>query len=283
MVPRNDLLRQTVVLVSAITAIAGAFVGSGAAGGTPIDEAAGGALAADATAIAPGGPAFAVWSLIYVGLITYAIWQSLPEQKTSERHRRLGYPVAASLLLNAAWILSVQFDLLVLSVPIIVVLLAVLAHAFFVTLAFRPRSLTDALVSDATIGLYLGWVCVATAANIGAFLVAVGFRGAGLGEAPWGVLVMAITGCVGVLLAIRGRGRISPALALCWGLAWVAVARSWGPLHSTPTALAALAAILAIALATGIQRSRDRTRRTSGGRRGTGSPAAPLSAGVQTR
>ena len=33
-------------------------------------------------------------------------------------------------------------------------------------LALPPRNMLDALVTDGTIGLYLGWVIVATAANI---------------------------------------------------------------------------------------------------------------------
>ena len=269
---QNDLLRQTAVLVSALLAIAGAFVGSGAAGGTPIARAAGGALSSDATAVAPGGPAFSIWTVIYVGLIAYAIWQSLPEQKTDERHRRLGWPVSASLLLNAAWILSVQFDALPLSVPIIVLLLVVLIRAFFYTIALRPKNVVDAIITDATIGLYLGWVCIATAANITAYLVASGFRGAGLGEAPWGVIVIAAAGLVGILLAIRGRGRFSPSLALSWGLVWVAVARLWGELRNVPTAIAAVAAIIAILAVTIIMRSR--AARPS--RRGPRPRVAPL-------
>ena len=103
---RNDLARQLTVAVSAVLAVIGSFIGSGAAGGQPVQDAAGGALAADATLIAPGTGAFSIWSLIYFGLLAYAVWQFLPAQRTAERHRRLGYPVAASLLLNAAWILE---------------------------------------------------------------------------------------------------------------------------------------------------------------------------------
>jgi hypothetical protein len=91
MASSRDTVRQLVVLLSALLAVAGAFVGSGAAGGTPIQDAAGGALSADATPIAPAGPAFSIWSVIYVGLLGYAIWQLLPAQKTSPRQRRLGW------------------------------------------------------------------------------------------------------------------------------------------------------------------------------------------------
>jgi hypothetical protein len=250
MASSRDTVRQLVVLLSAILAVAGAFVGSGAAGGTPIQDAAGGALSADATPIAPAGPAFSIWSVIYVGLLGYAIWQLLPAQRTSPRHRRVGYPIAASLLLNAAWILSIQFDLLPLSVPVIAVLLAVLVWTFRICLTTTPNGVVDTLLTDGTVGLYLGWVCVATAANIAAFLTAVGFIGFGIDRDAWAVLVIAVAGVVGVLLAVFGRGRIAPTLSLSWGLAWLAYGRLTGDLISVPAAVTAIVAVVGVVAAT---------------------------------
>lgn len=246
----NDRLRQIIVLISALIAIVGSFIGSGAAGGTPIAEASGGALAADATPVAPDGPAFAIWSVIYAGLLAYALWQLLPAQKSAERHRRLGYPIALSLILNAAWILSVQFDLLWASVPIIVLLLLVLIQAFRLTLASRPKNLVEAIVTDGTVGLYLGWVTIATAANVAAVLAAAGFTGFGISADVWGVLVIAVAGLIGIGLALYGRGRLAPSASLCWGIAWVAVGRLTGDLESVPTAIAAIIVVAVILLVT---------------------------------
>ena len=166
--------------MSAVLAVIAAFIGSGAAGGQPVQDAAGGALAADATLVAPGAGAFSIWSLIYLGLLAYAVWQFLPAQRTAVRHRRLGYPIATSLLLNGAWILSVQFDRLGLSVPIIMALLVVLVVAFRTCLALPPRNVLDMILTDGTVGLYLGWVDLATAANIAAVLAASGWDGWGI-------------------------------------------------------------------------------------------------------
>ncbi len=254
---RRDIVRQITVAASAVIAVVGSFVGSGAAGGTPIQDAAGGALAADATLIAPDVPAFSIWSVIYLGLIAYAVWQFLPAASAAERHRRLGYWIAASLVLNAAWILSIQFDLLGLSVPIIIVLLAVLIQTFLQALAYRPIGAFDALVTDGTIGLYLGWVAIATAANVTALLVAVGFTGWGLAPELWAVVVIAVAAAAGIALAVVGRGRIAPALSLSWGLAWVAVGRLTGDLLSASTAIAAIVAVVLVLGATVILRLRS--------------------------
>ncbi|TFC94686.1 tryptophan-rich sensory protein [Cryobacterium breve] len=253
---RSDLLRQTVVMVSAILAIVGSFIGSGAAGGTSMQTASGGAFAADATPIAPDGPAFAIWSVIYLGLIAYAIWQFLPAQKTDARQRALGYPIAASLVLNAAWIMSIQIDLLWLSVPVIVLLLGVLIRTFQLTLLSRPKNLIETIVADGTVGLYLGWVSIATAANVTAVLVDAGFEGFGLSSDLWAVLVIAVAGLIGVFVAVYGRGRLAPTASLSWGLAWLAVARLTGTLLSTPAAIAAILAVAVIVIVTITVRAR---------------------------
>jgi len=242
----RDLRRMVLVVIGALVALVGSFIGSGAAGGTPIQNAAGGALAADATLIAPAVPAFAIWTPIYLGLVGYAIWQCLPAQRSDPRQRRLGYPILASLILNAAWILSIQFDQLWLSVPVIVALLAVLVWTFRLTLASRPKNFVETILVDGTMGLYLGWVCVATAANVTAVLVAAGFTGFGLDPDLWAVAVIAVAAIVGGLLAIAGHGRHAPAASLAWGLGWLAVARLGGAPLSVPAGIAAVVAVVLV-------------------------------------
>ncbi|MET0975262.1 MAG: TspO/MBR family protein [Leifsonia sp.] len=248
-----DLARQLTVAVSAVV---GSFIGSGAAGGTPIQEAAGGALAADATLIAPGSGAFGIWSVIYAGLLAYAVWQFLPSQRAAERQRAIGYWVAASLLLNAAWILSIQFDQLWVSVPVIIALLLVLIRCFILLRRHRSDGIVDAVVTDGTLGLYLGWVCVATAANITAALVAVGFDGFGVDATVWAVVVIAVAGLVGVGLALWGEGRLAPTASLCWGLGWVAIARLAAEPESPATAIAAITAVVVVLIVTIVARLR---------------------------
>ena len=255
----RDIVRQITVASSAVIAVIGAFVGSGAAGGTPIQDAAGGALSATSTPIAPDTPAFSIWSVIYAGLLAYAVLQFLPKQSGAERHRRLGYWVAASLVLNAAWILSVQFDQLWLSLPLIVALLLVLGRAFVIALRYRPLGTLDAIITDGTIGLYLGWVSIATAANATALLVAAGFTGFGISQDVWAVVVLAVAAIVGIVIAVVGRGRIAPALSLSWGLAWVAVGRLAGELISVPAGVAAIVAVLVVLGAATVARVRTAT------------------------
>jgi len=243
-----DRVRQTVVIASAVAALVGAVVGSGLVGGTPIPRVAGGALSADATLLAPAGPAFAIWSVVYGGLVLYAIWQALPSQAGRDRQRRVGYWMVASLLLNAAWILSVQAGLLALSVGVIAALLVVLIVTFVLLRAHPGGTTADAILFDGTVGLYLGWVMVATVANIAAGLTEAGFDGFGWSPHAWGLIVIAVVAVLCCALALWGGGRLAPAVAAAWGLAWIGVSRLGGALPSAPVAVAAFAAAALVLL-----------------------------------
>ncbi|NHI15640.1 TspO/MBR family protein [Microbacterium excoecariae] len=238
----GDAWRPWVVLVSSILAIAAAFVGSGVTVGTPIQDAAGGFLDSDSTLLAPGTGAFRIWSVIYTGMLAYAVWQALPAQRTDPRHRALGWWVTASLVLNAVWILVVQAGLLALSLVVIAALVAVLGRSFQILRRSAPRGLVDTIVTDGAIGLYLGWVMIATVANATAVLVAAGFAGFGLAPEVWAVAVLAVAAALGVLLAVRGQGRLAPAISLSWGIVWIAVARLTDEPASDVTGVAAIVA-----------------------------------------
>ena len=252
----KDIVRQIVVISSMVFAIVGSAFGSGAFSDESIQNASSGALSASYTPVAPAGPAFSIWSVIYLGLVAYTIWQALPAQRADERQRRVGYPVAITLVLNAAWILSAQAGLLVLSGVVIVALLVTLIWTFRALLATRPRTLVEGIVLDGTMGLYLGWVSVATIANITSILTASGFQPGTTGRDAWAVVLLLVAGAVGVLLALRDGGRLAPTAAIAWGLSWIAVGRLSGELLSTPAAIAALVAAAAVVVVTLIARTR---------------------------
>ncbi|WP_226832481.1 tryptophan-rich sensory protein [Brachybacterium sp. FME24] len=243
-VARASLRRRIAVTLSFLVAMVGTSIGVGAFGGDPIAEAAGGLLAADATHLSPAGSAFSIWSVIYVGLGAYTLWQwwDPRDERGIARH------AIASLLLNAAWILVIQAGWVWLSVLVIAALLAVLADLFRRTTARPPRGPVGRLVVDGTFGLYLGWVSVAACANIAAALAGSGFRGFGI-PAVIAVAVLAVVAVVGVALCVAGRRPIAAPLAMIWGLVWIAVGRASDQPHSPTTAVAAglVAAVIAIA------------------------------------
>lgn len=238
-----------ITLLGVAAAIVAAFVGSGALGGTPVAEAAGGALSADATPVAPAGSAFSIWSVIYLGLIAYALWQLTPTARRSTRQRALRPWALASVLLNPAWIWTVQLDQIAVSVLVIAILLAVLIRIMYILGAPRTGGAVELVVTDGTFGLYLGWVSVATLANTFAWLAAEGVDP--VTEIPLGLVGLVAAAGIGVATALLSRGRVAPALATAWGLAWVAVGRTEGRFEAAElvwTAAGASALVLSVAV-----------------------------------
>ena len=242
----SDRIRQVVVTASAVFMVVGTLFGIGVIG-TRVEESAGGSLSATATLLAPAVRAFSIWSVIYAGLIAYVVWQWLPSQAASPRARRIGWLAAASMVLNGVWLLVTQVGQLWLSVVVIVALAVVLG--LLMQRLGRPRNAgtVEKLVVDGTFGLYLGWVSVATAANITATLVASGVNPPLEVAELWAVGVLAVAAGIGVLLARVLDARLGVALAMGWGLAWIAVGRLAGE-PASPLAGAAAAVAAAVVL-----------------------------------
>ncbi|WP_394216545.1 tryptophan-rich sensory protein [Brachybacterium vulturis] len=249
----RPLVRRLAVTASFLLAMLGTAIGVGAFGGDPIDEAAGGLLAADATHLAPAGSAFTIWTVIYIGLGAYTLWQWWDRRDA----RRIAAHAIASLLLNAAWILTIQAGWVALSVVVIAVLLVVLADLFRRLTAVPPGGAVERIVVDGTFGLYLGWVSVATCANIAAALTGAGFSGFGA-PALLAVLVLAVVAVIGAGLSVAGRRPVAAPLAMIWGLAWIAVGRATDEPHAPAVAIAAVVAAAVIALAAAAQWLRPR-------------------------
>ncbi|ANR61398.1 tryptophan-rich sensory protein [Corynebacterium glutamicum] len=262
----------TVIVTAA--AIFTAFLGSGAIGGTPIAEAAGGALSADATPLAPASSAFSIWSVIYAGLAGYAIWQLFPAARRSPRQKHLRPWAIASVILNSVWIWTVQFDQVWASVLVITVLLVVLIRIMYILGEPRTGGWPDLILTEGTFGLYFGWVLVATFANLFAYFSAEGLNA--FTTLPVGVGGIVLAGLIGVVAAIIDGGRIAPALATSWGLAWIAVARTEGSYESQALVITAAAAS-AVVLLTAIIAWSLRRSATTGQSRTTPPASIPAS------
>ncbi|MDV3222415.1 tryptophan-rich sensory protein [Intrasporangium sp.] len=254
---RADRLRRLAVVVAEIFCLVGTLVGIGVIG-QRVEESAGGALSDDATLIAPAGPAFSIWTPIYLGLLAYTVWQFVPRNAGRSRTRATGWLAAASMVLNAVWLLVTQQGWIWVSVVVIVALLVVLV--VLVSRLGRERA-TDGwerLTVDVTFGLYLGWVSVATFANIAAALVDSG-NDVGVGSnAAVAVAVLTIVALVGVTLARSLGGRWSVAFAMAWGLAWITVGRFTDEPRSAATGIAAAVAAVIVLLAAAGSRGRAR-------------------------
>nr|WP_226966295.1 TspO/MBR family protein [Tessaracoccus defluvii] len=202
----------------------------------------------------PAGPAFSIWSLIYVGLIAFVIWQWF--HPGSERATRITWLTAASMILNAIWLGVTQVGWLWPSVVVILTLAVVLGLLLRCLGESRPTSTLEAVVVDGTFGVYLGWVAVASVANVTAVLVASGVDpGEGVATVL-AVVVLAVAVALGAVFALALAARWTVAAAMAWALAWIAVGRLTSGPASVTVAVAAVVSALAILAVTAYARHR---------------------------
>ncbi|MDQ1172693.1 hypothetical protein QE430_001000 [Microbacterium testaceum] len=245
----SDLARQIVVLSAVSFMLIAAVIGAGAFGNSAVQDQQGGALNTDGSYLAPAGPAFSIWSVIYLGLIVYSIWQALPRQRTNPRQRALGWLIALTMTLNGLWLVAARFGTLFLTVVVIVLLLAALGWTFRVAVATRePRGgVLDSVLIDGVTGLHLGWVTLATVANTAAWLTTIVPPSWEQGADAIGIAVLIVVALIGLAIDWRSSWRVTPAIALAWGLSWLAVERFTGEPQSGPigaTALVVAAVVL---------------------------------------
>ena len=104
------------------------------------------------------------------------------------------------------------------------------------------------MLIDGVTGLHLGWVTLATVANISAWLTTVAPPSWEDAASTIGVVVLVVVAIIGLAIAWRSGWRVAPALALAWGLSWLAVERLTGTPLSTPIAIAAVIVALIVLL-----------------------------------
>lgn len=251
--------RRWLVVGAATVMLLGTLYGFGLLG-TPVESSVGGSFAATATLIAPATPAFSIWSVIYLGLFAFTVWQLLPAGRTPRTEAAAGL-AAVSMVLNGAWLLVVQAGWIWVSVAVIAALVVTLGLLLRQLAASPASGRIEAGVLDGTFGLYLGWVSVATLANVTAALVSAGAPATGVVADLLAVLVLLVGAGLGVVLATLLGGRISIAVAMGWGLSWIAVGRLLiEPLSPVVGVTAALAAIVVAGSAVVVRASRTRTR-----------------------
>jgi hypothetical protein len=234
------LLRQALVLLATLAMIAAnAFPGARGYRG----ETVGSISDAYPTLLTPAGYAFAIWSLIYLGLLVFSVVQLLPSRRDDPLLRKIAPWYVATCVLNGAWIFVWLSRWFWLSLAVIAGLLAGLMRIYLLLDADRAtRTGPERWGVAWPFSLYAAWVTVATVLNATVALRATGFQGAGLAPGAWAtVLIVLLLGLVGVIATPR-RDPIFTGVAV-WALAALAVARLGS--GSAPAVAVAVVAALA--------------------------------------
>ncbi len=217
---KRDVLRQFAVIFTTVFAL----VLNGAANAIPLGGQSTGAISDSFHVLfVPAGYVFSIWGVIYIALLAYMVYHSLPAQRSNPRLRSTGWLVSLSSLANGIWILFWQFGYYALSLVTMFVLLAVLLAIYLrLDTGHTKFNGVEKWVVSIPFSIYLGWITVATIANITAVLSYLGFSGAGISAVAWTVILLVAGVAIAGIMAFT-RSDVAYLLVLAWAFAGISV------------------------------------------------------------
>ena len=202
---------------------------------------------ANPTLITPAGYVFSIWGVIYILLGVFVVFQALPSEKGKDYQKRIGWLFVLSSLLNIAWLFLWQFEYLSLSVVLMFLLLATLISIYLrLNIGKSTASLREKLAVHAPFSVYLGWITIASIANVAVTLVSINWDGFGINPETWATLIIIIALLI-TLIVIATRKDVAYGLVIIWALIGIAVKQSENQNIVMITEISAI--IVAVALA----------------------------------
>jgi hypothetical protein len=200
----------------------------------------------------PSGLTFSIWGLIYLLLGIYVIYQIIISFRETKGNRgfieKIGLLFIISSVLNIGWIFAWHYEIVWLSLILMVLLFASLLAIYLrLNIGKSNANTLEKFLVHIGFSIYLGWITIATIANVTATLVNYGWNGFGLSEQFWAVLVIA----VGIIIAISvlfSRNDIFYCLVVDWAILGILLKRLGDT--QTPALSIIITTIVGIALIT---------------------------------
>ena len=178
------------------------------------------------TLITPAGYVFSIWGIIYILLGAFVVYQALPRERGSDYHRKIGWLFVLSSLINIAWIFVWQFESLILSVVLIFALLLTLIAIYLRLNIGKSKIKTgERLAVHLPFSVYLGWITIASIADVAVTLTAYNWNGFGISPETWAIVVVAVA-LVITMLMLGIRKDAAYGLVVIWALVGIGVNHS---------------------------------------------------------
>jgi hypothetical protein len=177
----------------------------------------------------PAGLTFAIWGVIYVLLAIFVIYQLIPSVRRDAQKvgfvQRIGPLFFISSLANIGWIFAWHYQILPLSLVLMLILLGCLIAIYLrLNIGKSEATKTEKYLVHLPFSVYLGWITIATIANVTALLVDMNWNTWGLGEQFWAVTVI-IVGIAIALSILFTRKDIYYCLVVDWALLGILLKR----------------------------------------------------------
>lgn len=189
----------------------------------------------------PAGYVFSIWGLIYLALVAFAIYTVTAKGRADERIDGIAGLFVAANLFNAVWIFLWHYQQFPLTlVAMAGLLVSLLAIYLKLRIGREKRSVMDRLLVETPFSIYLGWITVATVANVSQVLYdSLGWQGSPWSEPVWAVVMLAVAALIGVLMIFL-RKEVAYPLVLVWAFVGIWVKQGGTPLVATTALVGAI-------------------------------------------
>ena len=178
------------------------------------------------TFFTPAGYVFAIWGIIYALLLVFSIYQALPKQQNAPFIEKISLVYVLCSVANIIWIVLWVNNYILFSTVLMFLLLVSLIIIYRRLDSIGTQmSLRENLAVFLPFSIYLGWITVASIANVAVTLVSLNWNGWGLGEVSWTILMLGIAIVVTLIMIARKRD-IGFSLVLIWALFGILVKQS---------------------------------------------------------
>ncbi len=175
----------------------------------------------------PSGITFAIWGIIYALIIVFLVYQLKGVRKgdVPETVTKIGGYFMLSCAANIAWIFIWQYKYINWTLlPMVILLLSLIEIYTRLGIGKTTAPRREWVGARLLFSVYLGWITVATIANVTAYLVAIGWDGFGISEATWFGTILAVATIV-ALLVIWIRRDLPYTLVFVWAYIGIIIKR----------------------------------------------------------
>jgi len=170
----------------------------------------------------PAGFTFSIWGLIYVLLAIFVVYQLIIVIKKDGQQpsfvERIGLLFFGSSAANIGWIFAWHYEMVPLSLVLMLLLLGCLIAIYLrLDIGKSAAPKIERYLVHLPFSVYLGWITIATIANVTALLVDINWNTFGLGEQFWAVAVISV-GIAIALSVLFTRKDIFYCLVVDWAL-----------------------------------------------------------------
>ncbi len=195
----------------------------------------------------PAGYVFGIWGVIYFLLFIWTFRQFPSSRRDLPLYGKSTPLYVLSSVLNIAWILLWHYEFFLLTVLVMIGLLLTLIRLYHLI-----KNIEHSFGDILPFSVYLGWISVATIANISYYLKYVGWNGFGISDVAWTLIMLVIAALLAIYFHQKNEDRIYP-LVFVWAFVGIGVKNAaTHPTVSTTSYI--LSAIILITIIVGMYR-----------------------------